>query len=175
MEATRAHLDHCHLFNEYSWALFKLKDGSLDLCICPSQQSVVFLMKAEKHEHIIVGNVMSNSASNDYGVIKGSGCLISGNNLSESFSVCSNLQFLFILEISRTNPFIFLFYKSPNTLSSIYKYYVLKVLRKVSIKNAPPPQKKTITSLTFQHLVQHLLWAPLLHLSTVVSQRADQV
>lgn len=87
MEALRAHLYHCHLFNEYSWALFKLKDGSLDLCICPSQQSVVFLMKAEKHEHIIFGNVMSNSASNDYGVIKGSGCLISGNNLSESFSV----------------------------------------------------------------------------------------
>lgn len=87
MEAPRAHLYHGHLFNEYSWALFKLKDGSLDLCICPSQQSVVFLMKAGKYEHIIFGNVRSDSASNDYGVIKGSGCLISRNNLSESFSV----------------------------------------------------------------------------------------
>ena len=54
--------------------------------------------------------------------------------------LCSNLGFLFILEISRTGPYLLLFYKSPNALSSIYKYYVLKVLRK------------------FQHLVHHLLW-----------------
>lgn len=48
LKLCEAHLHHCYLFNEYSWALFKLKDGSLDLCICPSQQSVVFLMKAGK-------------------------------------------------------------------------------------------------------------------------------
>lgn len=141
MEGPRAHLYHCHLFNEYSWALFKLKDGSLDLCICPSQQSVVFLMKAEKYEHIIFGNVMS-SASNDYGVIKGSGCLISGNNLSESFSVPISDFYSYWKSQGQALSF-FLFYKSPNAWASIYKYYALKVLRK------------------FQHLVHHLLW--LLH------------
>lgn len=77
LKLCKAHLHHCYLFNEYSWALFKLKDGSLDLCICPSQQSVVFLMKAGKNMNRSFLS-MNNSSFNDYRLIKSSGCLISG-------------------------------------------------------------------------------------------------
>lgn len=58
LKLCKAHLHHCYLLNEYSWALFKLKDGSLDLCICPSQQSVVFLMKAEKNTNISLTDML---------------------------------------------------------------------------------------------------------------------
>lgn len=78
---SKAHLHYCHLFNEYSWALFKLKDGSLDLCIRPSQQSVVFLMKAGKNMNISFSG-LSNAAFNDYKVIKSSGCLLSGKQFA---------------------------------------------------------------------------------------------
>lgn len=55
--------------------------------------------------------------------------------------LCSNLGFLFIHSGNlKDRPFPLFVYQSPNALSSIYKYYVLKVLRK------------------FQHLVHRLLW-----------------
>lgn len=76
LKLCKAHLHHCYLFNEYSWAL-SIERWFIRLVHLPFSAICCVSEGRKKYEHIF-GYVMSNSASNDYKVIKSSGCLNSG-------------------------------------------------------------------------------------------------